>query len=464
MAETEPLPDGWRWARLGSVLESHRGGVWGAPSQIGSGYPVLRSTNMRNGRLNFSEVAWCEISENIAQSAVLEAGDILVSKSSGSPRLVGLPALFTGSPDGHSYLFSNFTMRLRPDPSHVRAEYLYRFLSGAKAESDRRNMAQDTAGLRNLKTREYLQQELPLPPLSEQDQIAKTIAELFAQSQTAREALERVPTLLKQFRQSVLAAAFRGELTERDASDEPAAELLKRIGDARRRSWEHALRAKDRDPQKANYDEPERIDSSALPQLPASWSWTTLPFLGELARGKSKHRPRDAQHLYGGSYPFIQTGDIARSNGRISQYVQTYSEAGLAQSRLWPKGTMCITIAANIADTAILEFDACFPDSVVGFRADENYCDIRFVEYFMRTAKDNLEQYAPATAQKNINLGILNSLAVPLPSLAEQRRIVEKVDGLFRQAEAIEKAVEIGQRRAEKVDQAILARAFRGQL
>ena len=97
--------------------------------------------------------------------------------------------------------------------------------------------------------------------------------------------------------------------------------------------------------------------------------WKTKPFgsIGILDRGKSRHRPRNAAQLYGGPYPFIQTGDIANSGGRIKQYKTTYSELGLSQSRLWPAGTLCITIAANIAKTGVLEFDSCFPDSVVGF-------------------------------------------------------------------------------------------------
>ena len=111
------------------------------------------------------------------------------------------------------------------------------------------------------------------------------------------------------------------------------------------------------------------------------------PQLGELNRGKSKHRPRNALHLYGGPYPFVQTGDIKNATGVIREYKQTYSEEGLKQSRLWPKGTLCITIAANIADTALLGFDACFPDSIVGFISESENVDIRFVEYFFSNSK-----------------------------------------------------------------------------
>ena len=91
------------------------------------------------------------------------------------------------------------------------------------------------------------------------------------------------------------------------------------------------------------------------------WYPRTLDELGYVSRGRSQHRPRDATHLYGGPYPFIQTGDIKHATLYVTDYSQTYTEAGLAQSRLWKVGTLCITIAANIADTAILGIDACFP-------------------------------------------------------------------------------------------------------
>ena len=120
-------------------------------------------------------------------------------------------------------------------------------------------------------------------------------------------------------------------------------------------------------------------DNAANPTYGAEWPIQKISSLGEFDRGKSKHRPRDAAHLYGGSYPFIQTGDVTNSDGRITSFRQTYSEAGLAQSRLWPVGTLAITIAANIAETALLTFPACFPDSVVGFTADPKKADVRFV-------------------------------------------------------------------------------------
>lgn len=147
----------------------------------------------------------------------------------------------------------------------------------------------------------------------------------------------------------------------------------------------------------------------------------TLPELGEFGRGVSKHRPRNDKALLGGPYPLIQTGDIANSGMYITEYHSTYSELGLRQSKLWDKGTLCITIAANIAKTAILGFDACFPDSVVGFNANENTNNV-FVHYWFSFFQEILESQAPESAQKNINLKILSELEVIVPDIQEQNK------------------------------------------
>ena len=155
------------------------------------------------------------------------------------------------------------------------------------------------------------------------------------------------------------------------------------------------------------------------------WREVTLGELGIVERGRSRHRPRNAPELYGGPYPFIQTGDIKASQGRVTTHKQTYSEVGLAQSRLWPVGTMVITIAANIAETAILTYPACFPDSVIGFVADDSKCDVRFIEYTFRLLRNKLqhENVGTGSVQDNINLQTLDRLRFLIPPPSEQRAI-----------------------------------------
>jgi type I restriction enzyme S subunit len=230
---------------------------------------------------------------------------------------------------------------------------------------------------------------------------------------------------IEQLKQTILQLAVMGKLVPQNPKDEPASVLLEKL------AKEKELLIVDKKIKKQK-TLPVITDTEYPFNLPLGWEWSRLPDIGELARGKSKHRPRNDPSLYlNGDIKLIQTGDVARSNGQIETNTAMYNEVGLAQSRLWPKGTMCITIAANIADTGILSFDACFPDSVVGFIPfDEKMC-IRYFEYFVRTAKSNLEAYAPATAQKNINLEILGQLLVPLPPINELNAIVSKIDDLM---------------------------------
>lgn len=162
----------------------------------------------------------------------------------------------------------------------------------------------------------------------------------------------------------------------------------------------------------------------------SEWKTYKLGELGTLARGKSKHRPRDASFLYGGKYPFIQTGDIKAANHKILNHIQTYSEEGLKQSKLWPAGTICITIAANIADTAILTYPACFPDSVIGFIADERKCDIDFIEYLLQYTKRNIQSHSIGSVQDNINLGTFENFTMEVPNLITQKSIASILSSL----------------------------------
>ena len=153
------------------------------------------------------------------------------------------------------------------------------------------------------------------------------------------------------------------------------------------------------------------------------WSLKSLDEIGFIGRGKSRHRPRNAEHLYGGQYPFIQTGDIKAANLKINEFTQTYNESGLAQSKLWKEGTLCITIAANIADTAILGMDACFPDSVIGFVPYPDKSDVRFVKYFFDIFQARMKSIAVGAAQDNLSLEKLLTFKIPTPPLATQRKI-----------------------------------------
>lgn len=145
--------------------------------------------------------------------------------------------------------------------------------------------------------------------------------------------------------------------------------------------------------------------------------------LGTVNRGKSKHRPRNDSILYGGEYPFIQTGDVKKANLHLVDYTQTYNDVGLKQSKLWKKGTLCFTIAANIADSAILGMDACFPDSIVGFLPYENVSDTTYVKYLFDELKLYFQQISKGTTQNNLSLDKICRVKLRVPDYDTQVKV-----------------------------------------
>ena len=190
-----------------------------------------------------------------------------------------------------------------------------------------------------------------------------------------------------------------------------------------------------------------------------------LSEIGEYGRGKSKHRPRNDVKLFeNGQYPFIQTGEIRNAHDIITKAPKYYNDFGLAQSKLWPVGTLCITIAANIAETAFLGIDACFPDSVVGFIADHEKINVKFIEYYFRLIKYKLSAFAPATAQKNINLDILDQIKFPYCDITIQNETVDEIERNFQACNKVSEIITIASEQLFSIRQGILKQAFEGGL
>ena len=192
------------------------------------------------------------------------------------------------------------------------------------------------------------------------------------------------------------------------------------------------------------------------------WPLIELNEVAEVARGKSKHRPRNDKSLFGGEYPFIQTGDVRNAQKYIKSYSETYNEKGLQQSKLWPKDTICLTIAANIGDVAILGMSACFPDSVVGISSLELETD--YLYYFLTTLQQQLDSKANAAAQKNINLKILSEIEIPVPTPDEQKSIVRQINEIDRLAVKVKAEISEKITMMQQLKASILDSAFKGEL
>lgn len=481
------LPKGWEWQRLNGI----------SPMSLVDGDWIESKDQDPSGSIRLVQLADIGVNEFKDKSerfinsdtftklncTALEAGDILIARL---PNPIGRACIFPGL-SSKSITVVDVAI-LRPLDAFC-SGYVVNAINSIcfreQVEAYGKGATRFRIATGHLKTL-----LIPIPPLAEQYRIVAKVDELMAlcDSLAAQQVdAERAHTQLLQvllesltracdanefsvnwqrmakhfhtllitessiplLKQTLLQLAVMGKLVPQDRSDEPASKLLERIS---------ISRADHRERKQKSIADISEVEKPF--ELPSNWAWVTLPAVGKLARGKSRHRPRNDPSLYnGGNIPLIQTGDVARANGIVKTYSAMYNAKGVEQSRLWPAGTMCITIAANIGDSAVLGFDACFPDSVVGFTPELPELDVRYFEFFIRTAKSHLEDFAPSTAQKNINLEILGLLCVPLPPANEMHRIVAKVDQLTALCDQLKSYLNQAQRLNEQMASAIVERA-----
>ncbi|MBM1116185.1 type I restriction endonuclease subunit S [Klebsiella michiganensis] len=449
------LPEGWEWVRLSDLMEVINGRAYKKHEMLQEGTPLLRVGNL------FTSNEWYYSDLELDENKYIDNGDLIYAWSASFG-----PFIWTGQ----KVIYHYHIWKLKLFAEELSDKFFIHYFLLSITEKIK-SQGNGIAMLHMTKER-MEQQVIALPPVNEQKNIVQKIRELMSlcdqleqhslasldahqqlvetllttltDSQNADELAENWARISEHFdtlftteasidalKQTILQLAVMGKLVPQDLKDEPASELLKRI------AQEKALLVKD-GKMKKQKPLPPISDEEKPFELPDGWEWCRLTDIGELARGKSKHRPRNDPALYtNGEYPLVQTGDVARSGGCIRTFSAMYNKVGLNQSRLWPKGTLCITIAANIADSGILEFDACFPDSVVGFTPYDKEIPVIYFHYFMITIKSSLEKFAPSTAQKNINLDVLSQVFVPCPPLKEFLRIVGKTRMLLKQCEQI---------------------------
>lgn len=484
MREFLNLPSNWCTSTLGYVARSVGGGT---PSKSDPTFwthgsiPWVSPKDMKTFNITASEDTLTD--KALDRLSLIPIDSVLVVVRSGILSRT-LPVALNKLP-----VTINQDMRAFVPASGISAKYLALQLM-AKERDVLSKCQKDGTTVASIEGPALARFPFAIAPASEQTRIVAKLEELLSDLDAGVAELKAAQKKLAQYRQSLLKAAVEGTLTAewRAARSAPlpprgggvggegleietGAQLLERILSERRARWEAKQLARfaeqgkhpPKDWQK-KYPEPVQPDTTDLPELPEGWVWATLSQVGWLDRGRSKHRPRNAPHLYGGPYPFVQTGDIRHADKFLTAVEASYSEAGLAQSRLWPAGTMCITIAANIGNTAILSMKACFPDSVVGFLSASDDFSIRYVEYFMRSVQQKLEDDAPATAQKNINLEILEKVAIPVPPTLEQHKIVQILDDSIDAANESNRAIDLSLKQSTAQRQNILRAAFSGQL
>jgi type I restriction enzyme S subunit len=466
MAEGSMLPCSWHQTTLQEIATWGSGGTpsRAVPRFFSGTIPWIKTGELGDKYIRSSE-------EHISEEAIANSSAKIFPRDS-----VGI-AMY-GATIGKLSIWgidasTNQACAVAIPSGAIDKEYLYYFLF-----SERRELIKAGKGGAQPNISQGILKDWPiaLPPPNEQHRIVAKIEELFSELDEGIESLKTAQAQLKVYRQALLKHAFEGKLTAQWRADNPdkletADALQQRIAREREARYQQQLD----DWQSAGKPGPKpkapkplppltAEELAELPELPEGWVYSYLADMGDLGRGKSKHRPRNDQRLFGGRFPFIQTGEVKAAKRVIESHSQTYSEFGLAQSKLWPKGTLCITIAANIAETAFLGFDGCFPDSVVGFTAFEPVVRAEYIDYFIQAMRTHIEAYAPATAQKNINLETLENLVVPYCSHAEQAAVLCELESKLSEADQLDQTLAAALQQADALRQSILKKAFSGQL
>jgi len=397
------MKHGWEEKKLKEVCEKITDGTHQTPKYFDEGVIFLSSKNVTSGKIDWENIKYIDEKQHLEmhKRVAPRVGDILLAKNG----TTGVAAMVD----------RDFVFDIYVSLAHIRVlneilpAFMLYFINSPFAKKQF-NQRLKGIGVPNLHLEEIREVVIPFPKQKiEQQRIVAILDEAFdaiAQAKAyAEQNLRNAQELFESYLQSVFEA--KGE----DWEEKTLAEVSKIFG-----------------------------------------------------RGKSKHRPRNDEKLYGGMYPFIQTGNIRNCNHYITAYTQTYNELGLAQSKLWPIGTICITIAANIAETGILTFDACFPDSVIGLVVNDKLADKNFVEYLLQFFKVKLQSLSKGSAQANINMGTFEKEFFPIPPLSEQQTIVTKLDDLSEQTKKLESIYKQKLADLEELKKFILHKAFNGEL
>ena len=390
------LPKTWKWISLGELSTLIQYGLNEKADEMGTGPVYLRISDIDDFGKIVSGHRKRLLSNTIDFDRYkLLPGDIVIARS-GS---IGRSYLITENEK--NWIFASYLIRFRINTRLIFPEYLAFCLRSTLFDHHVFKFGRSVAQT-NINSKELSLFRVPLPTLIEQEKIVSILEQADKLSRLRDETL----TMAQKLYQTLFLEMFGDPLS----------------------------------------------NPKCFPKI-------QLDILGTIDRGISKHRPRDASFLFGGRYPFIQTGNVANSGGWINNYSQTYSEEGLAQSRLWPEGTLCITIAANIAKTGILTFDACFPDSVVGFLPNQGITT-EYIMFALNLFQQRLEANAPQAAQKNINLQILRSLKIPKPPFDIQKKFSHIVKNNYKNILKIKKLSED----LVELFQQIQSEAFCGEL
>lgn len=340
--------------------------------------------------------------------------------------------------------------------------YLHRFLRQESYRKAARGTMQSGVGQARVPKAFVLDSELPVPPIDEQKRIITRIDALQSRADAAKQALDAIPPLLDQLRQSVLAAAFRGDLTrqwrEAHPDVEPASELLARIRAERRQQWEKA------NPRK-QYKEPAPVDTADLPGLPDGWCWASFGEVFHVAVGATPSRKNPS--FWNGDIPWVSSGEVAFC--RIRSTREMITAAGLASSStdVHPAGTVLLGMIGEgktRGQPAILDIEACNNQNCAAIRVSEAGMPPEYIYRWLEFSYAQTRRSGAGNSQPALNKSRVQAMMFPVAPLDEQRELVRVTDGLLAVADHCSETHEITGRSLRTLNQSILAKAFRGEL
>ncbi|HEY9899311.1 MAG TPA: restriction endonuclease subunit S [Pantanalinema sp.] len=458
------LPTGWAEASLGELTTKLVDGSHNPPKEADFGFPMLSARNIDEGQIQFTKYRF--ISE---QSFKVEHARTQVSPGDVLLTIVGTIGRTAIVP--HS--IQPFTLQRSVAvlaPQGVIPEFLKFQLDSPIIQTQLEAEAKGTAQ-KGIYLKALAGIKLRVAPLNEQRHIVTKITELTARSHRAREALDAIPALLDRFRQSVLAAAFRGDLTAewraKNPDVEPASVLLDRIRQERYRKWEKNLRTKGKDPSRAKYEDPLAPESDGLPSLPEGWCWATVDELAVLTQyGSSAKTYEDPSGI-----PVLRMGNIV--DGTLLMEGLKYLPADHDEfPELFLEAGDILFNRTNspelVGKTAVFE-GADGPVSFASYliRVRVRGCLPQIVSMYINSpfgrawVGENINQQV---GQANINGSKLRALTIPVPPLEEQRHIVAVVERALMSRGQVRETVGITLDGLETLTQSILAKAFRGEL
>ncbi len=352
----------------------------------------------------------------------LRQGDVLITKDSEEWNDIAVSAFVPATlPD---VLCGYHLAQIRTIPTVMDGRYLFRAFSASGVNDQFRVMANGITrygiGIDSIDNSRFL-----VPPLNEQSLIAAFLDHETAKIDAVISKKERLIEILEEKRSALISHAVTKGLSPNVPMKDSGIEWLGKI--------------------------------------PAHWEIKKIKHLASIVRGKFTHRPRNDPRMYDGPYPFIQTGDIASAQKYVKEFTQTLNEEGFSVSKQFPKGTLVMTIAANIGDMAILDFEACFPDSIVGFVPTSENC-LNFLYHLFTAMKPELLSTAVLNTQLNLNIDRIGALWTLRPPPDEQNAIADFLDSQIKIFESIISKANCQIERLREFRTAVISAAVTGKI